>query len=120
MTQTQTPTVDPQVLARIETVAYHRNGVGGDAFLVAIINDPEHGRVLYTDFAPMDEESDPDGTLNMAVAVVPLDNIARGALTMADGATLRGDRFADTYRQAVYQAMSNVWDERDRAAGLTV
>ena len=64
----------------IEHVAYHRNGVGGEGFMVAIAQHPEYGRMLVVDFG-YDAKTWTDDNWGH-VAVLNLDRAADGNIYM--------------------------------------
>lgn len=91
---------------RVLEVDYHRNGVGGRPFIVAIVEDPIDtmpGRFLYVDF----------GEHDYAVAVLDLDKTAEGNIHMhSTGSALhpggnawRGDMVKDMIGIAVREAL---------------
>jgi len=97
----------------VEAVDYHRNGVGGEGFVVAIVNDPENGRMLVIDFNH-DEGADYGYT-----SVLNLDKAAEGNIYMypqrgkpntGDNAW-RGDALGDRYRPAIKEAKEEAWEE---------
>lgn len=100
---------------RIESVDSHRNGIAGLRFVVAIINDPDAGRVLYTDF----DNEDEGGFDGVPVSVLRVSDIAAGNIFMypqndtpeSGWAAWRGDRFAATYRQPVREALNKKFED---------
>ena len=84
----------------IITADYHRNGVGGRGFNVAIIRNPmpdAAGDFLYIEF-PGDD---------CAVAVLRVSDVAAHTIRMhEDGAAWRGDQFKAACSALVEQAIS--------------
>lgn len=64
----------------VTDVAYHRNGVGGEGFMVAIAQHPEYGRMLVVDFG-YDAKTHSDDNWGH-VAVLNLDQAADGNIYM--------------------------------------
>ena len=107
----------------VKHVAYHRNGVGGHGFYVAIVTDPtEDGReFLITTFEGYGY-----------CAVLTTEDIAKGNLSMhgeigpdltyvpeSGGAAWRGDVFQDRWQKtiiAAYEARSE--EQSDRMTAL--
>lgn len=81
---------------------FHRNGVGGAGFHVAIIEHPEHGRMLVVDFG-LETESHLDHDWPY-VAVLNLDQAAAGNIYMhptngqPGGNAWRGDSLSGEFR----------------------
>lgn len=83
----------------VEAADYHRNGISGMGFHVAIINDEDKGRMLVIDF--------PDD--NGYTAVLNLDKASKGNIYMypepgkpgTGGNAWRGDVLGDKYREAI-------------------
>lgn len=65
---------------KIEAVDFHRNGVGGEGFMVAIAEHPEYGRMLVVDFG-YDAETWNDDNWGH-VAVLNLDQATAGNIYM--------------------------------------
>jgi hypothetical protein len=84
---------------------WHRNGVAGAGFSVAIVDDPTEGRMLVIDFSA-EEDADYGYT-----AVLNLDKAASGNIYMfgtnehAGGNAWRGDVLGDIYRPLVRAAL---------------
>jgi hypothetical protein len=110
----------PKVIA----TDYHRNGVGGAGFMVSIVEDPEHGRMLMVDFShgylpPAERDEDYEDVEYGYTAVLKLDEAAKGNIFMhpepgvpgSGGNAWRGDRVGDEYRPLVQR----VHDERYEA-----
>lgn len=64
----------------VQHVDFHRNGVGGEGFMVAIVDHPEHGRMLVVDFG-YDATTWTDDNWGH-VAVLNLDQAADGNIYM--------------------------------------
>lgn len=65
---------------KVEHVAFHRNGIGGESFMVAIAEHPEYGRMLVVDFG-LDAETWTDDNWG-TIAVLNLDQAAEGNIYM--------------------------------------
>lgn len=94
----------------VEAADYHRNGIGGQGFYVAIVNDPDEdgdmGRMLVIDFTGAQDEGHQEYGYT---AVLNLDKAFDGNIYMfpskdkpgtGDNAW-RGDRLGDKYRAAI-------------------
>lgn len=101
----------------ITAAAYHRNGVGGVGFYVALFNDPEGGKMLGIHF-PTD-----DGTI--FTAVLNVDETAKGNIAFAGGNSWRGDKWhhfmstevvnrVDQETQAKLDAYAKEWQEKQQ------
>lgn len=100
---------------KVEAVSFHRNGSGnGVGFVVAIVKDPVHGRMLVTDFNYEDINPEIAG----CTSVVRLDDAYRGNIQMhplidghgkdiegSGGNAYDGDRLGAEYRPLIRAAM---------------
>lgn len=90
---------------------WHRNGVSGVGFSVAVVKDPAEGRMLVIDF------SGEQGSDYGYTAVLNLDMAAEGNIYMfgqgkhAGGNAWRGDVLGDQYRPLVKAALDAQYKE---------
>ncbi len=73
--------------AIIEKLDYHRNGISGEGFHVAIIDCPEGGRMVAIRFPDTE-------TSNIQCAVLNIDMLAAGNIEFGAGNSWRGDHYA--------------------------
>lgn len=99
----------------VEHWDYHRNGIGGAGFVVAIIQDHEEGaRFLVTDFSHDYKRGGENGVEYGYTAVVDLDKAHTGNIYMYHdkegfgGNAWRGDRLGDKYRPEI-QRLVEEW-----------
>lgn len=100
---------EPENTVTVEAADFHRNGVGGYGFDVAIVNDPETGRMLVIDFNIGGEDTEYGYT-----AVLNLDMAAEGNIYMhpeegrpgTGNNAWRGDRLGDLYRPLIKKAIT--------------
>lgn len=101
----------------IEAVDFHRNGVMGYPFIVAIVHNAD-GRMLVIDFGGSDEGEEVDPTADTCIAVLNLDEAAKGNIFMRpqmseDGSEVpgtgynahRGDELSGAFRPAIAAAL---------------
>lgn len=94
---------------------YHRNGTGGNGFHVAIIEDPEHGRMLVVDFAIKAQGWKDAGYGD--IAVLNLDMASEGNVYMfpengqAGGNAWRGPDLGSKYRPLMRTEADRQHDE---------
>lgn len=78
------------------TVAYHRNGVGGEPFhLIRFTCAEAKGDFIAIRFA-----DDPD-SINPRIAVLNVPELAAGNIAMAEGNSWRGDHFVTQVDAAI-------------------
>ena len=100
---------------KVEHVDWHRNGISGQGFYVAIVDDPEGGRMLVIDFGSDDEECDEHRN---CVAVLNIDKAAEGNIYMhpqagvdnSGGNAWRGDRIGAEYIPSIRAKQDEKWD----------
>jgi hypothetical protein len=103
---------EPMTVPKVLAADFHRNGVGGEPFFVAIVDDPENGRMLVVDFGT-DAEDWNDNNWGH-VAVLDLDKATEGNIYMfptdgqPGGNAWRGDRLGSMYRPLIKAA----WKKR--------
>lgn len=96
---------------KVEQVDYHRNGIGGNGFAVAIVDDPDVGRALVIDF-------NTDGDDYGYTAVLNLDEAHKGNIYMfpdeehAGNNAWRGDVVGDRLRPLIREALDKKWGMR--------
>jgi hypothetical protein len=90
---------------------YHRNGVCGTGFYVALFRDDDGSRKICTWFGSTDPDSEND---DMACAVLDVNAAAAGNIAMALGNAWRGDHYVDDMRRWVarYSALEKYEDRR--------
>jgi hypothetical protein len=74
---------------------YHRNGICGTGFYVALFQDDDGGRKVCTWFGSTDAESGRD---DCACAVLDVDMAAAGNVEMDKGNAWRGDHYISDMR----------------------
>ena len=101
---------------KVEQVDYHRNGIGGAGFAVAIVDDPEVGRALVIDFN-VDDNDEEHGDYGYT-AVLNLDEAHKGNIYMfpdeehAGNNAWRGDVVGDRLRPLIREALDKKWGMR--------
>jgi hypothetical protein len=85
----------------IESVAHHRNGIGGEPFDVVLFTDPEQGPMVAIVFGAPDE--DVEAPFNPRVAVLQREMLTQGNVTFGEN-SWRGDQYADRLYAAIREA----------------
>jgi hypothetical protein len=89
------PKPPPALLA----IDFHRNGVCGRSFHVALCRDPDGSRKLVTWFGNPDHDSDDIDEHATSCSVVDVDLAAAGNIAMHSGNAWRGDHYIDHMRR---------------------
>jgi hypothetical protein len=80
-------------MKRILKADYHRNGVGGNGFFVALFEDDD-GSTKFGVFFP-DQDNSGKSIPSMNTAVFDLDLLKKKKIKMSEGNACRGDYYAD-------------------------
>ena len=93
---------------KILDASYHRNGVGGNGFYVAIFEDPKFGEMLGVFFPERDSEGNPKPSMN--TAIFSMEGLKESNIQFGQN-SWPGDHYADVLNDAV--AFQNAeWDKQ--------
>lgn len=105
-------------MTAINKVEYHRNGVGGRGFYVALVTDPfddpnmdDDGEFVVITFPQYDPETDKYVTSREYTAVLHLGKLADRCIGFGEN-SWRGDRAADACGDMILAAAEAQFEER--------
>jgi len=93
---------------RVTSVAHQRNGVAGDPFYVALIDDPEEGQlVAIIPCSATEDDAEQDG---FPCYVLGVDKLREGDVAFASN-SYRGDHYYELVRAAALAYEASLFNE---------